>query len=84
MYAQQVDTGVAKVQALAEMSEEDRAFQARIDADVKIEPTDCDARGVPAHAGAPDPAARAFGDRRHAAGRQLDHAARRRSSARRS
>jgi len=40
MYAQQVDTGVAKVQALAEMSEAERAFQARIDADVKIEPTD--------------------------------------------
>ncbi len=40
MYAQQVDTGVAKVQTLAEMSEEDRVFQARIDADVKIEPTD--------------------------------------------
>ena len=40
MYAQQVDTGLAKVQALADMSEEERAFQARIDADVKIEPTD--------------------------------------------
>src|SRR5689334_4426327 len=40
MYAQQVDTGLKKVQTLAEMSEEDRAFQARVDADVKIEPTD--------------------------------------------
>ena len=40
MYAQQVDTGVARVQAFAEMSEAERAFQARIDADVKIEPTD--------------------------------------------
>ena len=40
MYAQQVDTGLKKVQDVAEMSAEDRAFQARIDADVKIEPTD--------------------------------------------
>ena len=40
MYAQQVDTGLKKVQTLAEMSDEDRAFQARVDADVKIEPTD--------------------------------------------
>jgi len=40
MYAQQVDTGVARVATLAEMSDEERAFQARIDADVKIEPRD--------------------------------------------
>ena len=40
MYAQQVDTGVAKVQTLDEMSDADRAFQARVDADIKIEPTD--------------------------------------------
>jgi ring-1,2-phenylacetyl-CoA epoxidase subunit PaaA len=40
MYAQQVDTGVAKVRTAADMTEEERAFQARIDADVKIEPKD--------------------------------------------
>ena len=38
MYAQMVDTGVKAVKALAEMLPEEQAFQARIDADVKIEP----------------------------------------------
>jgi len=38
MYAQMVDTGVKAVQAVAEMSPEEQAFQARIDADIKIEP----------------------------------------------
>ncbi|HTI47505.1 MAG TPA: Phenylacetic acid catabolic protein, partial [Casimicrobiaceae bacterium] len=40
MYAQMVDTGVAKVQDAAQMSAEEQAFQARVDADVKIEPKD--------------------------------------------
>ena len=40
MYAQLVDTGVAKVRTAADMSAEERAFQARIDADIKIEPKD--------------------------------------------
>ena len=40
MYAQMVDTGVKTVQTTAEMSAEDREFQARIDADIKIEPKD--------------------------------------------
>jgi ring-1,2-phenylacetyl-CoA epoxidase subunit PaaA len=40
MYAQMVDTGVRKVATTAEMSVDERAFQARIDADVKIEPKD--------------------------------------------
>ena len=40
MYAQMVDTGVKAVQTLADMSPEERAFQERIDADVKIEPKD--------------------------------------------
>ncbi len=40
MYAQMVDTGQKSVQDDATMSPEDRAFQARIDADVKIEPQD--------------------------------------------
>src|SRR5689334_20680778 len=40
MYAQMVETGVARVQDVSEMSPEERAFQARIDADVKIEPKD--------------------------------------------
>ena len=38
MYAQMVDTGVKAVQSVADMSADERAFQARIDADVKIEP----------------------------------------------
>lgn len=40
MYAQMVDTGAAKVHALTEMSAEERAFQQRIDAGIKIEPKD--------------------------------------------
>ena len=40
MYAQMVDTGAAKVHALTAMSPEERAFQERIDAGIKIEPKD--------------------------------------------
>ena len=40
MYAQMVDTGVTAVQTAAQMSAEDRAFQSRVDADIKIEPRD--------------------------------------------
>jgi ring-1,2-phenylacetyl-CoA epoxidase subunit PaaA len=40
MYAQMVDTGLKQVQSRADMSEEEQAFQARIDAGVKIEPKD--------------------------------------------
>jgi hypothetical protein len=40
MYAQMVETGVKAVQGAADMSDEERAFQARIDADIKIEPKD--------------------------------------------
>ncbi len=40
MYAQMVETGVRQVKGVAEMSPEERAFQARIDADVKVEPRD--------------------------------------------
>ncbi len=40
MYAQMVDTGAAKVHALTEMSPQERAFQERIDAGIKIEPKD--------------------------------------------
>src|SRR5437899_11540153 len=40
MYAQMVDTGVKAVATTADMSPEERACQARIDADVKIEPKD--------------------------------------------
>ncbi len=40
MYAQMVDTGVRSVASLAEMSPEERAFQERIDADIKVEPKD--------------------------------------------
>jgi ring-1,2-phenylacetyl-CoA epoxidase subunit PaaA len=40
MYAQMVETGVAQVQDVSEMTPDERAFQARIDADVKIEPKD--------------------------------------------
>jgi ring-1,2-phenylacetyl-CoA epoxidase subunit PaaA len=40
MYAQMVDTGVKKLQSAADMTPEERAFQARIDADIKIEPKD--------------------------------------------
>jgi len=40
MYAQLVETGVKSVRTADEMSDEERAFQARIDADVKVEPKD--------------------------------------------
>ena len=40
MYAQMVDTGAARVQAMSEMSAEERAFQEKIDAGIKIEPKD--------------------------------------------
>src|SRR5262245_44232529 len=40
MYAQLVDTGVKSVQTKAEMSAAEQAFQARIDADIKIEAKD--------------------------------------------
>jgi ring-1,2-phenylacetyl-CoA epoxidase subunit PaaA len=40
MYAQMVDTGLKKVQSVENMSEQEQAFQARIDAGVKIEPKD--------------------------------------------
>jgi ring-1,2-phenylacetyl-CoA epoxidase subunit PaaA len=40
MYAQMVDTGAKRLRTLEEMAPEERAFQERIDADVKIEPKD--------------------------------------------
>src|SRR5258708_1685758 len=40
MYAQMVDTGVKAVATSADMTPDEQAFQARIDADVKIEPKD--------------------------------------------
>ncbi|TCO80716.1 ring-1,2-phenylacetyl-CoA epoxidase subunit PaaA [Plasticicumulans lactativorans] len=40
MYAQMVDTGANKVRGLEEMSAQERAFQERIDAGIKIEPKD--------------------------------------------
>ena len=40
MYAQLVETGLKEVQDAADMTAEERAFQARIDADIKIEPKD--------------------------------------------
>ena len=40
MYAQMVDTGAKRVRSLEEMTPEERAFQQRIDADIKIEPKD--------------------------------------------
>ena len=40
MYAQMVETGAARLRAAGELSEEEHAFQARIDAGVKIEPKD--------------------------------------------
>src|SRR6266850_334879 len=40
MYAQMVETGVAKVQDAADMSPQEQAFQARVDADIRIEPKD--------------------------------------------
>src|SRR5881392_565223 len=40
MYAQLVETGVKAVQSTGDMSDDERAFQARIDADIKIEPKD--------------------------------------------
>jgi ring-1,2-phenylacetyl-CoA epoxidase subunit PaaA len=40
MYAQMVDTGVASLRAVEELSPEEQAFQLRIDADIKVEPRD--------------------------------------------
>ena len=40
MYAQMVDTGVKQLQPREEMTAEERAFQERIDAGIKIEPKD--------------------------------------------
>jgi len=40
MYAQMVDTGAKRLRALEELSPEERAFQERVDADIKIEPKD--------------------------------------------
>ena len=40
MYAQLVETGVSKVAARADMTPDEQAFQARIDADVKVEAKD--------------------------------------------
>ena len=40
MYAQLVDTGAKRVKSLDEMSADERAFQEKVDADVKIEPRD--------------------------------------------
>jgi len=40
MYAQMVKTEADKVKSLDEMDEQERAFQERIDADIKIEPKD--------------------------------------------
>jgi ring-1,2-phenylacetyl-CoA epoxidase subunit PaaA len=40
MYAQMVDTGVRKIKGAEEMTPAEQEFQARIDADIKIEPKD--------------------------------------------
>ena len=40
MYAQQVETGIDKLQGSGDMSEQERQFQARIDAGIKIEAKD--------------------------------------------
>jgi ring-1,2-phenylacetyl-CoA epoxidase subunit PaaA len=40
MYAQMVETGQKKVRSAQDMSPEERAFQARVDADIRIEPKD--------------------------------------------
>ena len=40
MYAQMVDTGVASLRAVEELSPEEQVFQQRIDADIKVEPRD--------------------------------------------
>ena len=40
MYAQMVDTGTQRLRSIDEMSEEERQFQERIDAGIKIEPKD--------------------------------------------
>jgi ring-1,2-phenylacetyl-CoA epoxidase subunit PaaA len=40
MYAQAVESGTKRLPSLSEMSPEERAFQERIDADIRIEPKD--------------------------------------------
>ena len=37
MYAQMVETGQQKVRGVEDMSPEEQAFQARVDADIKVE-----------------------------------------------
>ena len=37
MYAQLVETGVKRIKDLSEMSEQERAFQEKIDSEIKIE-----------------------------------------------
>ncbi len=37
MYAQLVETGVKRIKDLSEMSEKERAFQEKIDSEIKIE-----------------------------------------------
>ena len=37
MYAQLVETGVKRIRDLSEMSEQERAFQEKIDSEIKIE-----------------------------------------------
>ncbi|MEO6927757.1 MAG: Phenylacetic acid catabolic protein, partial [Casimicrobiaceae bacterium] len=40
MYAQMVDTGLAQLEDVTALPQAERDFQARIDADIKIEPRD--------------------------------------------
>jgi ring-1,2-phenylacetyl-CoA epoxidase subunit PaaA len=70
MYTQSLNTREAHA---AEDPVREARFQARIDAEEKIEPNDWMPEGYRKHAGPADFAARPFRNRRHAARGQLDH-----------
>ena len=82
MYAQLVETGAKAVKTVEQMEPQERAFQQRIDAGIKIEPKDWMPEAYRAHADPADLAARAFRIRRHVARGQLDRPRADRSSAR--
>ena len=74
MYTQGLNVKDPGKPAIAEDPAKLARFQAKVDAEDKIEPNDWMPESLPAHAGPADLPACAFRDHRHAAGGQLDHA----------
>ncbi len=73
MYAQMVDTGVKAVRGVGRHVRRGARVPGAHRRRHQGRGQGLDARGLPQDADPPDLAARAFGDRRHAAGGQLDH-----------